>query len=144
MAKHEDKSNFSLIRFSKNVLFGVVGGFIYGFSVGLGEDNSYHFAVIVGAHTILAGLFTILICSSINSSSLFESLPRLKIILAWSIASGSFSGMNSFIANTSPYIHNTEIMGNNAVSSFIAYTIIGALVGYISTLFAYKRKRKAT
>ncbi len=107
------------------------------------EDNSYHFAVIVGGHTSLSGLLTCLICYSINNSSLLDSFPRLKTILTWSIVSGSFSGMNSFIVNVSPYINNKEIMGNT-IGSLIQYAIAGALAGYLSTLLAYKKNRKAT
>jgi hypothetical protein len=151
MANPENKSEFSLVRFSKNILVGSVLAFCYGFSVGVGEDNSYHFAVIVGGHTMLAGLVTHLIFNSINSSNLLESLPRLKTILNCCVASLSFYGMNSFIVNASPYTKNSEIMnntvgmGNITIGALFKYAIVGALAGYIlsSSLFAYKKKYKA-
>ncbi len=142
MDNHEGKPIFSLTGFS-NILILIAAGFFCGFSTGLMEDNSYHFAVIVGGHTSLSGLLTYLICYSINNSSLLDSFPRLKTILTWSIVSGSFSGMNAFIVNASPYINNKGIMGNT-VGSLIKYAIFGALAGYISTLLVYKKKHKAT
>ncbi len=141
MVNHENKSDFSLIGFLKNILYWIAGGFCYGFIVGLGDDDSYHFAAIVGGHTILAGLLICLISISIKNSNLLNSFPRLQFTLWCSIVPATFRGINSFIVNVSPYIDNTEIMGNYTFNSLIYYAIFGALVGYISSTFCLKNNK---
>ncbi len=142
MSDHEDKSNFSLKGFSKNALIGIAVGFCYGFMIGLREDNSYHFAVIVGGHTFLSGFLSGSLSYSIFSSNLLKSFPRLKHMLNGSTYFGVFSGLGSFLINTSPYTNNTKIMVS-ITGSPISDIIFGAVGGYISSFFFIK-KTKAT
>ncbi|MCP4266311.1 MAG: hypothetical protein GY777_12175 [Candidatus Brocadiaceae bacterium] len=130
MADREDKTDFSLKGFAKNALIGVAVGFFYGFMIGLREDNSYHFAVIVGAHTFLSGLLAGSLSYSIFSSNLLQSFPRLKHILNGSMYFGVFSGIGSFIVNTSPYTNNSAIMVS-ITDSLLSDVIMGALGGLI-------------
>ncbi len=144
MDNHENKPNFILTGFSKNILIGIAVGFCFGFIVGLQEDNSYHFAVVVGGHTLLSGLLAGMIPYRIFNSNLLKSFPRLKHILGFSMYFGVFSLINSFIVNTSPYTKNTTIINDIAIISPISAFIFGAAGGCIFLFFVIFKNHETT
>ncbi len=144
MANSGNESNFSLTGFSKNVLVWIAAGFCYGFIAGLREDNSYHFAVIVGGHTVLPGLLAGSISYSIFNLNLLNFFPRLKYILGFSMYFGVFSLISSFIVNTSPYTNNTTIIDDIAIVSPISDFIFGAVGGCIFSFFITFKDHETT